>query len=229
MKELFAEFIGTFTLVFAGCGSAILAAGFPELGIGFQGVAIAFGLAVLTMAYAVGPISGGHFNPAVTCGLVVAGRFEIRRLPGYWTAQLLGAIIAGMVLYTIASGQADFEAGAFASNGFDAGSPGGFDWIAVALCETILTALFVLIIIGSTAPRSPEGFAPLAIGFALTLFHLVSIPVSNTSLNPARSTAMVLFADSTLPMMQLWMFWVAPLFGAVLAGLVWNLIFREGR
>ncbi|MCO6180793.1 aquaporin Z [Ciceribacter sp. RN22] len=227
MRKLFAEFVGTFTLVFTGCGSAVLAAGFPELGIGFQGVAIAFGLSVLTMAYALGPISGGHFNPAVTFGLMLAGRFDGRRLPGYWLAQVAGACLAGALLYVVASGQADFEAGAFASNGYGEGSPGGFDWIAVALCEVVLTALFVLVIIGATSPHASAGFGPLAIGLALTLFHLVSIPVSNTSLNPARSTATVLFADSTLPAMQLWMFWVAPLLGATLAGLVWNLAFRE--
>lgn len=216
MRPLAAEFIGTFWLVLGGCGSAVLAAAFPEVGIGLLGVSLAFGLTVLTMAYAVGGVSGGHFNPAVTLGLVVAGRFSASRLAPYWVAQCLGAIAAAAVLYVIVSGKADFAGvGGFASNGYGAASPGGFGLTAALLTEIVMTAGFLIVIIGSTSRGVPAGFAPIAIGLALTLIHLVSIPVTNTSVNPARSLGVALFAEGPA-MAQLWMFWVAPLVGAVL-------------
>ncbi len=193
-KKLFAEMIGTFWLVFGGCGSAILAAGFPELGIGFAGVALAFGLTVVTMAYAVGGISGGHFNPAVSVGLTIAGRFPAGQLLPYIVAQVVGAIVAAAALYAIASGKAGAELGGFASNGYGEHSPGGYSMVSALLIEVILTAGFLIVILGSTHGRAPTGFAPLAIGLALTLIHLVSIPVDNTSVNPARSTSQALFA-----------------------------------
>ena len=196
MKKLYAEFFGTFWLVFGGCGSAILAAGFPDLGIGFVGVALAFGLTVLTMAYAIGHISGGHFNPAVTLGLAVARRFSWAELPGYWAAQVAGGLVAAFLLYTIASGAPDWTAGGFASNGYGVLSPGGYNMTSALLIEIILTAGFLLVILGTTSDRVPPGFAPIAIGLALTLIHLISIPVTNTSVNPARSTAVALFADT---------------------------------
>lgn len=217
------NFFGTFWLVFGGCGSAVLAAAFPELGIGFAGVALAFGLTVLTMAYAVGGISGGHFNPAVSLGLAMAGRFGWKDLVPYWVAQVIGAIAAGAVLLAIASGKAGFEAGGFASNGFGELSPGGYSMQSALLIEIVLTAGFLLVIIGSTSRLVPAGFAPIAIGFALTLIHLISIPVTNTSVNPARSTGVALFAD-TAAMGQLWLFWVAPLIGAALGGVIWRLL-----
>jgi aquaporin Z len=220
-RKLSAEVFGTFWLVFGGCGSAVLAAAFPELGIGFAGVALAFGLTVLTMAFAVGHISGGHFNPAVTLGLAVGGRFAWGELVGYWIAQLVGGIVAAALLYLIASGKADFVAGGFASNGYDANSPGGYGLFAALLIEVILTAGFLVVILGSTAPQVPAGFAPIAIGLALTLIHLVSIPVTNTSVNPARSTAVAFFAE-TGAVGQLWLFWVAPLAGAALGALIWT-------
>lgn len=220
-KQLMAESLGTFWLVFGGCGSAILAAGFPELGIGFAGVALAFGLTVVTMAYAVGGISGGHFNPAVSVGLAVAGRFPTSRLLPYILAQLVGAVLAAAALYLIASGKAGFEAGGFAANGYGEHSPGGYSMVSALVIEVILTAFFLLIILGVTHGRAPVGFAPLAIGLALTLIHLISIPVTNTSVNPARSTSQALFADGWA-LQQLWLFWAAPILGAVIGALIWK-------
>lgn len=221
MRKLFAEFFGTFWLVFGGCGAAILAAGFPELGIGFAGVSLAFGLTVMTMAYAVGGISGGHFNPAVSLGLAVAGRFSWRELLPYWLAQVAGALIAGTLLYAVASGKAGWAAGGFASNGYGALSPGAYSLEAALLIEIILTAGFLLVILGATAKSAPAGFAPIAIGFALTLIHLISIPVTNTSVNPARSTGVAPFAE-TAAIGQLWLFWLAPLVGAAVGALIWR-------
>jgi aquaporin Z len=227
IKKLSAEFFGTFWLVFGGCGSAVLAAAFPELGIGFAGVSLAFGLTVLTMAYAVGGISGGHFNPAVSVGLMVGGRFAAKDLLPYIIAQVLGAIAASFTLYIIASGKADFStAGGFASNGFGARSPGGYSMIACLIAEVVLTFFFLLIILGATDKRAPAGFAPIAIGLALTLIHLVSIPVTNTSVNPARSTGPALFAGAEA-ISQLWLFWLAPLVGAALAGIVYRALLAD--
>jgi aquaporin Z len=223
MKALGAEFIGTFWLVFGGCGSAILAAAFPELGIGFSGVSLAFGLTVLTMAYAVGGISGGHFNPAVSLGLALADRFAWKSLVPYWLAQVAGAMVAAAALFAIASGKPGFEPGGFASNGFGALSPGGYSLIAALLVEMILTAGFLIVILGATSSLAPPGFAPVAIGLALTLIHLVSIPVTNTSVNPARSTGAALFAE-TGALSQLWLFWVAPLAGAAIGALIWRFV-----
>ena len=223
-RKLMAEFFGTYWLVLGGCGAAVLAAGVPDVGIGWLGVALAFGLTVLTMVYAVGHISGGHFNPAVSLGLALVGRFEIRELGPYWLAQVVGAIAAAATLYVIVSGQAGFESvGGFASNGYGAASPGGFGLIAALITEVVLTGFFVLIILGATSPRAPAGFAGIAIGLALTLIHLISIPVTNTSVNPARSTGVALFADGPA-LAQLWLFWVAPLIGAALGALVWSLL-----
>jgi aquaporin Z len=225
-RKLAAEAFGTFWLVFGGCGSAVLAGGFPEFGILFAGVAFAFGLTVLTMAYAVGGISGGHFNPAVTLGLAVARRFAWKDLPGYWIAQLGGGIVAALILYVIASGAAEWVPAGFASNGYGARSPGGYSASAAFVCEAVLTAGFLVVILGVTRPGAPAGFAPLAIGLALTLIHLVSIPVTNTSVNPARSTAVAFFADNgAVP--QLWLFWVAPLVGAALGALIWTSLLRD--
>ncbi|MCK3841684.1 MULTISPECIES: aquaporin Z [Pseudomonas] len=219
-KRLAAEFFGTFWLVLGGCGSAVLAAAFPELGIGFAGVALAFGLTVLTMAYAVGHISGGHFNPAVTLGLLAAGRIDGKDVVPYIFTQVLGAIAAAGVLYLIASGKAGFDVTAgFATNGYGEHSPGGFSLLSVVVTEFVLTAFFLLIILGVTDKKAPAGFAPLAIGFALVLIHLISIPVSNTSVNPARSTGVALF-QGDWAMAQLWVFWVVPLLGGVFGGLV---------
>jgi aquaporin Z len=223
-KRLAAEFFGTFWLVLGGCGSAVLSAAFPEVGIGFLGVALAFGLAVLTAAYAVGHISGGHFNPAVSLGLAVGGRFGWTALLPYWIVQVLAAIAAATVLYFIAIGQAGVEdVGKFASNGYGDASPGNFGLAAVIITEVVLTAVFVMVILGVTGPRAPAGFAPLAIGLTLTLIHLISIPVTNASVNPARSTGPALFADAPA-LAQLWAFWVTPLAGAVLGGLLWRLL-----
>jgi aquaporin Z len=227
-RKLSAEALGTFWLVFGGCGSAVLAAAFPELGIGFAGVALAFGLTVLTMAFAVGHISGGHFNPAVTLGLAVGGRFEWSELVGYWIAQLVGGIVAAALLYLIASGQAEWVPGGFASNGYGANSPGGYGLLSAFLIEVILTAGFLVVILGATAPQVPAGFAPIAIGLALTLIHLVSIPVTNTSVNPARSTAVAFFAE-TGALGQLWLFWVAPLIGGALGGVIWKGLLAADR
>ena len=220
MRKLFAEFFGTFWLVFGGCGSAVFAAAYPELGIGFLGVALAFGLTVLTMAYAVGHISGAHFNPAVSFGLWAAGRFEGKNLLGYIIAQLIGAIVAAGTLFLILSGKPGFETvGGFASNGYGALSPSGFSMTSVLIAEFVLTAFFLFIILGSTSKDAPSKFAPIAIGLGLTLIHLISIPISNTSVNPARSTSQALFAGGDYPA-QLWLFWLAPIAGAVVAGLI---------
>ncbi len=221
IRKLTAESIGTFWLVFGGCGSAVLAAAFPELGIGFAGVSLAFGLTVLTMAYAVGGISGGHFNPAVSLGLAVAGRFEWKDLLFYWAAQVAGAILATAALYAIATGKAGFEVGGFASNGYGDLSPGKYSMMACLMAEVVLTAGFLLVILGSTSAAVPAGFAPLPIGLALTLIHLVSIPVTNTSVNPARSTGVALVAQ-TGAVGQLWLFWLAPLVGAAIGALIWK-------
>ena len=220
-KNLLAEAIGTFWLVFGGCGSAVLAAAFPGLGIGFTGVSLAFGLTVLTMAYAVGGISGGHFNPAVSVGLTVAGRFPAASLLPYIIAQLVGAILAAAVLYLIASGKADVDLGGFAANGYGEHSPGGYGTLSALLIEIVLTAGFLIVILGATHGRVPAGFAPIAIGLALTLIHLISIPVTNTSVNPARSTSQAIFAGGWA-LQQLWLFWVAPIVGAVIGALLWK-------
>ena len=221
-QKLLAEFFGTFWLVFGGCGSAVFAAAFPELGIGFAGVALAFGLTVVTMAYAVGHISGGHFNPAVSVGLWIGGRFKSSELPGYIIVQVLGAVAAATVLYIIASGSANYTPnGIFAANGYGEHSPGNYSMLSSLLAEVVLTFFFLLIILGVTSDKAPKGFAPLAIGLALALIHLISIPITRTSVNPARSTGQVLFADSWA-VGQLWLFWVAPIVGAVLAGLVYK-------
>jgi aquaporin Z len=227
MNELFkktaAEFFGTFWLVFGGCGSAVLAAAFPELGIGFAGVALAFGLTVVTMAYAVGHISGAHFNPAVSFGLWAGRRFAGKELLPYIVAQVLGALFAGLVLYLIASGKEGFSlSGGFASNGYGEHSPGGYSMLAALIAEVVLTAMFLIVIMGATDKKAPAGFAPLAIGLALTLIHLISIPVTNTSVNPARSTGVALFVGGWA-IEQLWLFWVAPIFGGILGGAVYNL------
>ena len=221
-KKLVAEFIGTFWLVLGGCGSAVLAAGFPELGIGFVGVSLAFGLTVLTMAYAIGHISGCHLNPAVSFGLWTSGRFATKELIPYIVAQVLGGIAGAGILYLIASGKAGFDVTAgFASNGFNEHSPGGFTMISVLIAEVVMTFMFLIIILGATDKRAPAGFAPIAIGLGLTLIHLITIPVSNTSVNPARSTGVALF-QGTWAVDQLWLFWLAPIVGAILAGLVYK-------
>ena len=225
-NRLAAEFFGTFWLVFGGCGSAVLAAAFPQLGIGFAGVALAFGLTVLTMAYAVGGISGAHFNPAVTFGLAAAGRFAWKDLPAYVIAQVIGAIVAAAALYLIASGKAGFAPGGFASNGYGANSPGGYGLQSALVAEVVLTMFFLIVILGSTSKLSVPGFAPIAIGPALTLIHLISIPVTNTSVNPARSTGVALFATNGATT-QLWLFWLAPIAGAVVGGLIWRWLGRE--
>ncbi|MEI9745933.1 aquaporin Z [Enterobacter ludwigii] len=225
MKVVLAEVLGTFWLVLGGCGSAVLAAGFPDLGIGFVGVSLAFGLTVVTMAYAVGHISGGHFNPAVSLGLWAAGRFPAWQLPGYMIAQVAGGLLGAGVLYLVASGLPGFDVHAgFASNGFGAHSPGGYPLMPVILTEVVLTAMFVLVITGVTSQRAPAGFAPLAIGLCLTLIHLISIPVDNTSVNPARSTAVALFAGGEF-ISQLWVFWLAPLVGGLLGGTLGKVLF----
>ncbi|WP_438963326.1 aquaporin Z [Winogradskyella sp.] len=227
MKKLFAEFFGTFWLVFGGCGSAIFAAGFPELGIGFVGVALAFGLTVLTMAYAVGHISGGHFNPAVSIGLWAGGKFDAKDLIGYIIAQVVGAIVAAAVLYLIVSGKSGFESvGGFASNGYGELSPDGYGLTSVIIAEMVLTAFFLLVILGSTNARAPKGFAPIAIGLALTLIHLISIPISNTSVNPARSLSQALFSDRA-HLAQVWVFWVAPIVGAIIGGIIHKTLFEK--
>jgi aquaporin Z len=226
-QRLGAEFLGTFWLVFGGCGSAVLAAGFPELGIGFVGVSLAFGLTVLTMAYAVGHISGGHFNPAVTLGLWAGGRFDAKDIIPYWIAQTVGAIAASGLLYVIASGAAGFDlAGGFASNGFGDHSPGGYSMNAALAAEVALTFFFLLIILGATDGRAPAGFAPIAIGLGLTLIHLISIPVTNTSVNPARSTGPAIFVGGWA-VQQLWLFWVAPLVGGLIAGFAHRGLFAK--
>jgi aquaporin Z len=226
-KRAVAEFFGTFWLVFGGCGAAVLAAAFPAVGIGFAGVALAFGLTVLTMVYAVGHISGGHFNPAVSVGLVAGKRFPAKDLLPYVIAQVVGAIAAAGVLYVIASGSASFDVHAgFASNGYGANSPGGYSLLACFVAEVVLTAFFLIVIMGATDNRAPKGFAPIAIGLCLTLIHLVGIPVTNTSVNPARSTGQAIFAGGWA-LQQLWMFWVAPLIGGVLGGGIYKALFGE--
>ena len=228
-KRAIAEFIGTFWLVFGGCGSAVLAAGFPSLGIGFLGVALAFGLTVLTMAFAIGHISGCHLNPAVSVGLVVGKRFPASDLLAYVAAQVAGAIAAAAVLFVIASGKAGFDlAGGFASNGYAEHSPGGYSLMACLVAEVVLTFMFLMIIQGATDRRAPQGFAPIAIGLGLTLIHLVGIPVTNTSVNPARSTGPALFVGGWA-VEQLWLFWLAPIVGAALAGIVYPLVLGESE
>ena len=226
-KRALAEFIGTFWLVFGGCGSAVLAATFPGLGIGFLGVALAFGLTVLTMAYAIGHISGCHLNPAVSVGLAVARRFPSHELPAYIGAQVIGGIVAAIVLYMIASGQPGFDlAGGFATKGYGAHSPGQYAFPACALIEIVLTFMFLIIILDATDQRAPQGFAPIAIGFGLTLIHLIGIPVTNLSVNPARSTGPALIVGGWA-MGQLWLFWLAPIGGAALAGLVYRALLKS--
>ncbi len=226
-KRAAAEFIGTFWLVFGGCGSAVLAAAFPNVGIGLHGVSLAFGLTVLTMAYAIGHISGCHLNPAVSVGLYTGGRFPASELLPYIVAQFLGAIVGAFVLYLIASGKADFSlSGGFASNGYGAHSPGGYSLFAGLVAELVLTFMFLLIILSATDPRAPQGFAPIAIGLALTLIHLISIPVTNTSVNPARSTGPAIFVGGWA-LGQLWLFWVAPILGAAGAGAVYKALASE--
>ncbi|WP_436876014.1 aquaporin Z [Siccibacter turicensis] len=227
-RKLAAECFGTFWLVFGGCGSAVLAAAYPELGIGFTGVALAFGLTVLTMAYAVGHISGGHFNPAVTLGLWAGGRFPAKEIVSYIIAQLAGGIIAAAILWTIASGNADFDAAAsgFAANGYGEHSPDHYSMLSALLIEVVLTAFFLIIILGVTDKQAPVGFAPLAIGLALTLIHLISIPVTNTSVNPARSTAVALFQGGWA-LEQLWLFWMMPLAGGILGGTIYRVLLEK--
>ena len=228
MKKLTAEFIGTLWLVLGGCGSAVLAAAYPELGIGFAGVALAFGLTVLTMVYAVGHISGAHFNPAVSIGLWMGGRFSGKELVPYIVAQVLGGIAGAAILFLIASGKEGFELGSFAANGYGAHSPGGYDMTAALLTEFAMTFMFLIVILGATHPKAPAGFAGIAIGLALTLIHLISIPVTNTSVNPARSTSQALFVGDWA-IGQLWLFWVAPIAGAVVAGVVYKYLSGENK
>ncbi|CUU25455.1 Aquaporin Z [Duffyella gerundensis] len=230
MQKFMAELLGTFVLVLGGCGSAVLAAAFPQLGIGFAGVALAFGLTVLIMAYAVGHISGGHFNPAVTLGLIAGGRFPLSQALPYIIAQLAGATAAAAVLYLVASGQPGFDvtASGFASNGFAEHSPGGYSLLAGMVIEVVLTAVFLIVIMGATDKSAPAGFAPIAIGLALTLIHLVSIPVTNTSVNPARSTGVALF-QGTWALSQLWMFWLMPIVGAVLGGVIYRNLLQKAE
>lgn len=223
-NRLTAEFIGTFWLVFGGCGSAVLAAAFPNVGIGLLGVSLAFGLTVMTMAYAIGHISGCHLNPAVSVGLAVAGRFPAKEIPAYVVAQVLGGIVGAGILYVIASGNADFSlAGGFASNGFGEHSPGGYSLLASAVAEVVLTFMFLIIILGATDSRAPAGFAPIAIGLGLTLIHLIGIPVTNLSVNPARSLGPAIFVGGWA-IQQVWLFWVAPIAGAALAGVVYPMM-----
>jgi aquaporin Z len=229
MKKYGAEFFGTFWLVLGGCGSAVLAAAFPEVGIGLLGVSLAFGLTVLTMAFAIGHISGCHLNPAVSIGLWAGGRFPAGELLPYIVAQVLGGIVAGGVLYLIASGKAGFDVSAgFASNGYGTHSPGGYGLLAALVAEVVMTMMFVLVILGTTDKRAPQGFAPIAIGLCLTLIHLISIPVTNTSVNPARSTAVAVFVGDWA-VAQLWLFWVAPIVGGMLGAVIYRFIGSEER
>lgn len=226
-SKLMAEFFGTFWLVLGGCGSAVLAAGVADVGIGWLGVSFAFGLTVLTMAYAVGHISGGHFNPAVSLGLMIGGRFPAKDLLPYWIAQVIGAIAAALVLYIIVSGAPGFEGvGGFASNGYGEASPEGYSLMSALVIEIVMTAFFIVIILGATSSGVPAGFAPIAIGLGLTLIHLISIPVTNTSVNPARSTGVALFADGPA-LAQLWLFWIAPLIGGAVGAFIWKLMAPE--
>jgi aquaporin Z len=225
ISKLSAEFIGTFWLVLGGCGSAVLAAAFPDVGIGLLGVSLAFGLTVVTGAYALGPVSGGHFNPAVSLGLWAGGRFPVALLLPYIVAQVVGGIVGAGVLYLIASGKADFSlAGGFASNGYEMHSPGGYSMVAAMVCELVMTFMFLIIILGTTHKRAPVGFAGLAIGLGLTLIHLISIPVTNTSVNPARSTATAVFVGGWA-LQQLWLFWLAPIVGAIVAGVTSKVLY----
>jgi len=227
MNKLGAEFFGTFWLVLGGCGSAVLAAAFPDVGIGLLGVSLAFGLTVLTMAFAIGHISGCHLNPAVSIGLCAGGRFPAAQLPGYIIAQVLGGLAGAGVLYVIASGQMGFDVSAgFASNGYGEHSPGGYTMMAALVCEVVMTAMFLIIILGATDSRAPAGLAPIAIGLGLTLIHLISIPVTNTSVNPARSTGVALFVGDWA-VAQLWLFWVAPIAGGILGAIIYKVIGRE--
>lgn len=226
MKKWSAEFIGTFWLTLGGCGSAVLAAAFPNVGIGLLGVAFAFGLTVVTGAYALGPISGGHFNPAVSVGLMIGGRFKASELPGYVIAQVLGAIAAGAVLYVIATGKAGADIGGFATNGYGEHSPGGYSMVAALVTEVVMTAIFVIVILGATAKRAAGGFAGLAIGLCLTLIHLISIPVTNTSVNPARSTGVAIFGPA-IAMSQLWFFWVMPIVGAIIGAVIYKALLAD--
>lgn len=229
MKRYAAEFLGTFWLVIGGCGSAVLAAAFPEVGIGLHGVALAFGLTVLTMAFAIGHISGCHLNPAVSIGLWAGGRFPAGDLLPYIVAQVAGGIVAGGVLYVIASGAPGFDvAQGFASNGYGEHSPGGYSLLAALVCEVVMTAFFLIIILGATDKRAPAGFAPIAIGLALTLIHLISIPVTNTSVNPARSTGVALYVGDWA-VSQLWLFWLAPILGAVIGAAMYRFIGKAER
>ena len=229
MKAYGAEFVGTFWLVLGGCGSAVLAAAFPGLGIGFVGVALAFGLTVVTMAFAIGHISGCHLNPAVSVGLWAGGRFPANRLLPYIVAQVLGGVAAGGVLYLIASGKAGFDVSAgFASNGYDAHSPGGYSLLSALVCEIVMTAMFLVVILGATDKRAPAGLAPLAIGLCLTLIHLISIPVTNTSVNPARSTGVAVYVGGWA-LSQLWLFWVAPIVGAFIGAGIYRFIGSEEK
>jgi aquaporin Z len=229
MKQLSAEFLGTFWLVLGGCGSAVLAAAFPQVGIGLHGVSLAFGLTVLTMAFAIGHISGCHLNPAVSIGLWAGGRFPANKLAGYIIAQVLGGIVAGGVLYVIASGAPGFDVSkGFASNGYGAHSPGGYSMVAALVTEVVMTMFFLIVILGATDKRAPAGFAPIAIGLALTLIHLISIPVTNTSVNPARSTGVALFVGDWA-VAQLWLFWVAPIVGALLGAVAYKFIGADDK
>lgn len=227
MNKILAESFGTFWLVLGGCGSAVLAAAFPDVGIGLLGVSLAFGLTVLTMAYAIGHISGCHLNPAVSVGLWAAGRFPTNQLLGYIVAQVIGGALGAAVLYLIASGKVGFDAGAgFASNGFGAHSPGGYSLTAALVAEIVMTMMFILVILGATDKRAPAGMAPIAIGLCLTLIHLITIPVTNTSVNPARSTAVAIF-QGDWALSQLWLFWLAPIVGAVIGAMAYKLISKE--
>lgn len=227
MKKCGAEFFGTFWLVLGGCGSAVLAAAFPHVGIGLLGVALAFGLTVLTMAFAIGHISGCHLNPAVSIGLWAGGRFPAKDLVAYIVAQVLGGVVAGGVLYLIASGKAGFDVSAgFASNGYGAHSPGGYGFLAALITEVVMTMMFLVVILGATDRRAPQGFAPIAIGLCLTLIHLISIPVTNTSVNPARSTGVAVFVGGRA-ISQLWLFWVAPIIGGMLGAAIYRFIGSE--
>ena len=228
IRKLSAEIFGTFWLVFAVLGTAMFAAGFPDVGVGFIGVAFAAGVAVLTAAYAVGGISGGHFNPAVSLGLAVAGRFEWKELPGYWIAQLVGGALAALIVYVVGTGDPDFLVGSFAANGYDAASPGGYSMVAVLVIEVVLTAAFVIVILGATSAAAPAGFAPIAIGLALFVAHLIGIPVSNASLNPARSIASALFGGG-VAWAQIWMFIVAPLAGGALGAVIYRYMLAPGE
>jgi len=228
LKKWSAEFIGTLWLTLGGCGSAVLAAAFPEVGIGLAGVALAFGLTVVTGAYALGPISGGHFNPAVSVGLAVGGRFSWGELPGYVISQVLGAIVGGGILFVIATGKAGAAIGGFATNGYGEHSPGGYNLAAAIVTEVVMTAIFLIVILGATAKRAAAGFAGLAIGLCLTLIHLISIPVTNTSVNPARSTGVAVFGPD-IAVSQLWLFWVAPIGGAIVGAVIYKALLSNGK